>query len=558
MTVIGLADASAESAVEASEATYDMVSEMSKIAGEAVQEALSVVVCSLTSASLALVASSDSSGETKSATDLPQAAEQLQKEAAEEGTAAWAVGPVYDPELGPVDRVAWQHACRAEGIGGGQWGATADARTRFLHWPAGGLDHLSPPLDQGCHHSWDRYPSASTAARSRSRQDLGCGCGPVSCVQRLRSSLSRWRGPSRAVGWGVSAQGTGQAEVGDSTRDVQDEDEGSCARQREDYQESCATAQRHRKEAGWSPAVLLYDASADPPAETGAERQRRMRRAYQIPCNSPQASRVENENFEGSFLFLHREPSAELNPSGTASPHAAYFANKSRRWEARLQGKFRRRPAGTLYVGCVLEDFDYSTDNSWAAHMLAAAVVPLMEAVIGERFYFSWGTRGRAAEEANAELGAMVTCLTGLDQVVVTPAAEAPPDLHGDLSGLGMCRSAMTAAEYRIAVQSAADEINTEDTYTLCLWGVSRHLDVLRSSFADIPLLGSFSYASFIDDWPAHFVLYSLEENDTDPRHLERRKDYFVDVMVYSSAMSVPTLPWRYRLLDQQVRESSF
>eukprot|EP00449_Zooxanthella_nutricula_P060157 CAMPEP_0198558756 /NCGR_PEP_ID=MMETSP1462-20131121/91087_1 /TAXON_ID=1333877 /ORGANISM="Brandtodinium nutriculum, Strain RCC3387" /LENGTH=94 /DNA_ID=CAMNT_0044289587 /DNA_START=1 /DNA_END=282 /DNA_ORIENTATION=+ len=94
--------------------------------------------------------------------------------------------------------------------------------------------------------------------------------------------------------------------------------------------------------------------------------------------------------------------------------------------------------------------------------MLAAAVIPLMEAVVGERFYFSWGTRGEEAEKADAELGTIVTCLAGVDQVIVTPPHERVADLSGDITGLGICRNAMSSSAYRDAIQRVHDEINTE------------------------------------------------------------------------------------------------
>lgn len=321
----------------------------------------------------------------------------------------------------------------------------------------------------------------------------------------------------------------------------------------ENYRESCSATQRHAEEAEWSPTVQLYDASPDPPASTGATRER-LRRAYHMPVNSARASRIENSNFSGSFLFLHREPEADLNPLGKKSPYEWHFTGKTRRWEARVQGKFRRKPIGTLYTGCVLEDFNYETPQSWAASMLSAAVVPLMEAVVGERFYFAWGTRGPEANTVNGELGTIVTCLAGVDQVIVCPPGEQPVEIHEDISELGLRRNAMSSPAYHAAIQKVVDEIDLDSTYTFCVWGCSRYIDVLRSAFVGIMGLGSMSYASFIDEWPAHFILYSLEDDPDDPRHLERKKRYFIDVMVWSSNMSMPRLPSRYRFLDQKVR----
>mmetsp|Transcript_83415 Transcript_83415/g.253047 ORF Transcript_83415/g.253047 Transcript_83415/m.253047 type:complete len:557 (-) Transcript_83415:204-1874(-) len=311
--------------------------------------------------------------------------------------------------------------------------------------------------------------------------------------------------------------------------------------------------QRHVEQAPWHPTVLLYDASLDPPPLSSAARTK-PRRAYHLPMNARRPSRIDNDHFAGSFLFMHRLP--DEGPSGptTEAPYQGHFTHRTRRWEARVQGRFRRKPTGRLYTGCVLEDFDYSIEQSWAATTLAAAVVPLLEAVVGERFYFSWGTRGEAAEEEDAEPATIVTNLAGTDQVIVTPATEPVPGIDSDISDLGLRRNAMSGAEYRQAVQQVVEEIDTQSTYTFCVWGCSRYIDVMSSSFI-APALGSVSYAGFLDEWPAHFILYSLEDDEDDPRHLERKKTYFVDVMVWSSDMHLPKLPLRYSFEDEKRQE---
>mmetsp|Transcript_19254 Transcript_19254/g.62707 ORF Transcript_19254/g.62707 Transcript_19254/m.62707 type:complete len:324 (-) Transcript_19254:108-1079(-) len=148
--------------------------------------------------------------------------------------------------------------------------------------------------------------------------------------------------------------------------------------------------------------------------------------------------------------------------------------------------------------GLLLEDFEYSEHTSWASSMLAAAVAPLMEAVVGERFYFSWGTWGEASETPEAELGTMVTCLAGVDQVIVNRAAEETADIEGDYAGVGLCRNSMSSFAYHAVVQNVAGNINTEDTYTFCVWGCSRFIDVLRSpstSWARAPLAGRIRFS---------------------------------------------------------------
>lgn len=399
---------------------------------------------------------------------------------------------------------------------------------------------LSPPLPKEAAEPCLTGGGSSSGTTSPARCGCTAGLGAVLRGSWQKRRHNRLQDQSRSK---VGAMGESEVFADDYVREIP-----TAA----NYKESSAATRRHAEEAEWSTTVLLYDASPDPPASTGAARER-LRRAYHMPVNSERASRIDNSSFSGSFLFLHREPEADLNTSGKRSPYEWHFAGKTRRWEARVQGRFRRKPVGTLYTGCVLEDFNYETPQSWAASMLSAAVVPLMEAVVGERFYFAWGTRGPAADTENAELGTIVTCLAGVDQVIVCPRGEQPVEIHEDISELGFRRNAMSSSEYHAAVQRVVDEIDLEKTYTFCVWGCSRYIDVLRSSFAGIMGLGSMSYGSYIDEWPAHFILYSLEDDPEDPTHLERKKRYFIDVMVWSSNMHMPRLPSRYRFLDQKV-----
>jgi hypothetical protein len=251
--------------------------------------------------------------------------------------------------------------------------------------------------------------------------------------------------------------------------------------------------------------------------------------------------------------MLHRTPEADGDGSvPVRSPYDHFFAGKSRRWEVRVQGQFKEKPPGPLYTGCILEDFDYSTEPSWSVSALAFAVVPLMEAVMGQSFHFSWGTRGATVLPDDEELATMVTSLAGVDQIIVTPAGEEPPSIETDITGLGYCRNSMSKYDFRAAAQAVSENATTDNTYTFCVWGCSPYINPLTSSFDGVFGLGSVSYAGFLDEWPAHFVLYSLSPDEHDPRHLEKNKTYFIDIMVWGSEMSVGQLPMRYDFMDER------
>lgn len=396
------------------------------------------------------------------------------------------------------------------------------------------------------HHLEERR--CKDAERSR----VGCG---GSCTAGIHKA---WRGATRCCSRPSSANATIPSPKGHGVNAVLQSAQATQISPGEHVSESELSTQssrvkeRHFQDAPWHPTVLLYDVSADPPPQSSADR--RHRRAYQLPLNARQPCHIDNEHFVGSFLFIHRLP--EQQSSSADSPYQEHFATKTRRWEARVQGRFKHKPQGTLWTGCVLEDFDYTDEPTWAASAFSAATVPMMELVIGEKFHFSWGTRGAAADREGAELASIVTNPAGYDQFIVTRSGESPPNLDSNLDDLGFRRNAMGSSEYRKAVQQAVDNVNTDDIWTFCVWGTSRYIDVMNSSIVS-QTLGSISYAGLLDEWPAHFVLYSLDPRENDSRHLESRKTYFVDIMVWSSDMDLPKLPNRYMFRDARTNDDA-
>jgi len=324
------------------------------------------------------------------------------------------------------------------------------------------------------------------------------------------------------------------------------------------FYDSRATIQRHVQLEKWKPTMLLYDVSSDPPAPCPAWGPMKTRRkAYRVPLNGDRPTKIDNDHFVGSVVMLHRPQSN----SAHAGPHAAYFQGKTRRWELRLQGRFRNKPRGALRVGIVMQDFDYSKPVTWLASWLSSLGFYPLESAIGGRVYFNWGNRGSDAQKEDAELVHLVAELCAFDQVIVTSGGNAPPALIGDLVSQGLCRNAMHPQDYGDAVRSIVANINTEDIYTFCIWGLSRFADVIGDKISDLvpmaPGIGMSSVA--IGEWPPHFVMYSLDEtpgaceSDAQECHLECRKTYYIDFMVWSTTVPQnPALQSRYTFLDER------
>jgi len=253
--------------------------------------------------------------------------------------------------------------------------------------------------------------------------------------------------------------------------------------------------------------------------------------------------------------MMHAPPAgAEGEAAGAeAEAYGGYFAGKSRRWELRVQGRFLRRPRGQLYMGVVMMDYDHSQEPSIFMQTLASVAVPIVEGALGQRLHFAWGSRGEAAGLPDAELMEVVTSLAGFDQVIVTPAGKTPPPLTGDLGDLGLVRAKMPSAAFHEAVQELTEGISTEDTYTFCLWGISSYVDLLTGSAVG---LLPFRAVTWREPTPLHLALYALEpEAEDDTRHLERHKFYYMDLMLWTSAIQCPGLPAHYAFHDPRPRE---
>merc|ERR1712151_709803 len=146
----------------------------------------------------------------------------------------------------------------------------------------------------------------------------------------------------------------------------------------------------------------------------------------------------------------------------------------SRRWELRVQGKFRKKPTGILYAGVVLQDFDHSVPQSIFGRWLSTLSIAPLEHVVGASLHFTFGDRGETAARPDAEYGCLVGELAVFDQIIVTPPGETCPDICGNLDNVGLRRSA--ERNWADSTRLVADEVDTEHTYTFCFWGASRFI----------------------------------------------------------------------------------
>jgi len=306
--------------------------------------------------------------------------------------------------------------------------------------------------------------------------------------------------------------------------------------------DSVDAVQRHIAAAQDDPSLLVYNVSGFPNTAVNQKASRGsdvLPRAVHIPPNSSRGVPVETDGFVGHALFLQAPPRG--SQSSGNSPYHHHFFNRRRLWELRLQGRFRRKPEGDLFVGMILKDFNYNQRIARWSRTVARLGLKLTN----WNFYFSWGDRCEAAELPDAELSHVSTGMAGMDQVIVTPAGQKPPQITDELHGEGYERKAMGTEPYKKVINSVVESINTTDTYTFCYWGPSQCVDALNWEFR----FGmNISMSDFLEEWPVHLAIYELPVGDV--RHLESRKRYFLDIMFWSTRVACKEHLARYRILD--------
>jgi len=281
----------------------------------------------------------------------------------------------------------------------------------------------------------------------------------------------------------------------------------------------------------------------------GQSRHSKMPLAKQIPCNAQEAIPLDNEYFSGRVCLIYR-PVQGLD---RGHPYYDHFSTRKRNWEFRLQGKFKTVPKGELYVGAVLRDFDYNQSVATSSKIAMNTAMSLIK--YQYKMHFAWGARCKEAVKPNAELGCAVSDFTVFDQIIVTPSGRPVPTLSEDLDevsdahGMSLMRRDIGLSEYSRMCQDVVKSINTEDTYTFRLWGLSQLLDVLGWQ---LKIGARVSLEHFMKDFPVHLCMYDVDADDgREVRHLESRKRYFFDLMGWSNLVSMsPALAERYSFQD--------
>lgn len=252
----------------------------------------------------------------------------------------------------------------------------------------------------------------------------------------------------------------------------------------------------------------------------------------------------------GSYLCLHKPTSDPEKMASGDYPYGEHMHGRKRLWEFRLQLTFRQDVDGEFYFGAEQDRYYHIAPPqrlvSHAVNMVLKRVATGMYQTHGE---------DPASSSGEKERPALVFPLWVLDQIIITPAGDTPPDLtDSQFSTFGRIK-----ADNRAAMQKELGALRFERdlTYTFGFWCIAQFIDAIAWSSRSPPggVPPAVPMADLGTHPPCYITMYALKPKDewenrrgaADNRHLDSRKIYLWRVALWSS--KVPPDPRRAREL---------
>jgi hypothetical protein len=259
--------------------------------------------------------------------------------------------------------------------------------------------------------------------------------------------------------------------------------------------------------------------------------------------NALEARSFETDVCTGKFLLLHKPTTEPERLKCGDYPYAGHMQGRKRNFEVRIQICFKSVESlrkGKVYFGCELDRFY----NIGAIELYFGRSLNDMIKRCAKGHHQSYGDDpDRVAGEL--ERPCNVFPLWVMDQLVVTPVGEKPPELTSDkFPELGMIK-----ANDRKAMSNAIDELEFQVgvTYTFGFWCVSQFADGIKwKATLGGPLDTSLSALGTHP--PAYMSMYCVKPREEwtdvrdsrDQRHLDSRKEYIFRAAFWSSLHPPP------------------
>lgn len=266
--------------------------------------------------------------------------------------------------------------------------------------------------------------------------------------------------------------------------------------------------------------------------------------------NASSAVSLEGEVCSAKWLWVHKPTDNATKLESGQYPYSEHMHGRKRLWEMRWQMTFKKPIDGDLFIGIELDRF---YKKSAVQRYLGESLKSAFKHASGGAYNSDGDDPERTCGEL--ERPSIVFPLTLIDQLIVTPEGEQPPDLASPLlPNLGI-RRAEDRKAFKKAIQALT--LGPGATYTFCLWCISQFADGI--SWLS-PSRGPFPTIKFSDiefHTPGYAVAYKLkacDKNRRESRHLDSRKEYLFRMAFWGS--EVPPAPQRVRELVSQPHEA--
>lgn len=259
--------------------------------------------------------------------------------------------------------------------------------------------------------------------------------------------------------------------------------------------------------------------------------------------NASETVTLESEVCAVKWLWLHKPTDNSSRLESGDYPYSDHMHGRKRLWEMRAQIVFKKPVDGNIFVGIELDQFH---KKSALQRYLGESLKAALRHVTGGVYNSDGDDPQTTAGEA--ERPAIMFPLTLMDQLIITPEGEEPPDLTSALlPSLGMIR-----AQNRQAFKKAIQALHFQPgpTYTVGLWCISQFADAIQWTS---PPRGPFPRIKFKDlefHTPGYVVAYKLSDCDKqrrERRHLDSMKEYLFRMAFWGTG--APPAPERIREL---------
>ncbi|CAE8620228.1 unnamed protein product [Polarella glacialis] len=274
-----------------------------------------------------------------------------------------------------------------------------------------------------------------------------------------------------------------------------------------------------------------------------------------MKSNASQACTFDHGICVGSYTLIHKPTDDEELLASGEYPYAEHMHGRKRRWEFRIQFRVTSSiGAGEIWFGAESGD----DPRPGLMDMYLGGVVQTALRRVA-KIYQSYGDDpATSPNSADLETKRVVFPLTEMDQLIVTPVGEQPPDLCGvDFPSLGMQKTDNRKA-FRKAIEAL--EIVPGPMFTLNFWCISPFLDVLlwkAPARGPLPELSLFDLKVMPPGFLSMYIQRPPEEwgphKRGDVRHLPSRCMWLFRVAFFST-LHAPTQEALHRILPNTAR----